>query len=303
MSTRAITGINVFSVTPIAADQSIDLPRFRTHAADLVAQGVHGLTLFGSTGSNGSFAPSEKMAALDAVLDAVAGRVPVMMGIGSITTQEACALAVHAEKAGAAAVLTVPINYWDPTEREILRHYETIADATALPCWIYNNPPLTGVDITPAMVAKLAAKANIVGIKESSGDLSRVLTIPAMTGGKVAVGPGYECFAIEAIAMGAAAWFSGINNVAPALCVRIWDLAKANDYAGAFVIARDLHPLAELIGRYGHVRAIPEALDLLGRSVGVPRLPLMPLEPAARDEVARAVAFLKPGAVHLAAAE
>ena len=292
MSIHAITGINVFSVTPIADDQSIDLPRFCAHAKHMIERGVHGLTLFGSTGSNGSFSASEKMAALKAVTEAVDGRVPVMMGIGSITTAEACALAYHAEGAGAAAVLTVPINYWKPTEREICRHYETIADASALPCWIYNNPPLTGVDITPQIVAKLAAKANIVGIKESSGDLSRVLTIPELTDGKVAVGPGYESFVIEAIAMGAAAWFSGINNVAPALCVRIWNLAKAGNFAGAFSIARDLHPLAELISRYGHVRVVPEALDLIGLSVGVPRLPLLPLEAAARQQVARAVACL-----------
>jgi 4-hydroxy-tetrahydrodipicolinate synthase len=121
------------------------------------------------------------------------------------------------------------------------------------------------------------------------------MTIPDLTDGQVAVGAGYECFVIEALALGARAWFSGISNVAPGHCVRIWDAAKAGDFVAAFAGARDLFPSAELIARHGHVRVVAEALDLIGTPVGPPRRPLMALEPADRAEVGRAVAFLSPG--------
>jgi 4-hydroxy-tetrahydrodipicolinate synthase len=303
MSKKAIRGVNVFSVTPTDANESIDHKRFNSHASMLVEKGVHGLTLFGSTGSNGSFTAAEKMAALETVLEAVRGRVPVMMGVGSITTAESRDLVQHAERVGADAVLTVPLNYWAPTPRELLYHYESLAGATSLPFWIYNNPPLAGVDITPDLVSKLAErKANIVGIKESSGDLSRVLTIPGLTGGKVGVGAGYESFVVEPVALGAQAWLNGIGNIAPGLCVRLWDRAKAGDFSAAFKIAADLFPLAELIVRHGHVRVVAEALDLVGETVGCPRKPLLPLEPADREELARAVAFLSPKAPRISAA-
>jgi 4-hydroxy-tetrahydrodipicolinate synthase len=290
MSVKQIAGLNVFSVTPIGKDEQIDLARFKSHVTFLADSGVHGVTLFGSTGSNGSFAAGEKMAALDAVLEAVGDRIPVMMGIGSITTAEAKSLGKHAERAGASAVLTVPINYWTPSERELIQHYQSLADAIALPFWIYNNPGLAGVDITPSMVQKLAATANIVGIKESSGDYTRIVRIPQLTAGKVNVGIGYESFVVEPIALGARAWFTGMGNVLPVQCVQLWEAAKDRDFSKVFGLARDMFALAETIGRLGHVRVAAEALDLLGRSVGYPRQPLMPLTPEDRAELSKAVA-------------
>jgi len=302
MTTRTIEGVCAFMATPTTPAGDVDLAATCRHALDLVARGVHGLTLFGSTGSNGSFTEQEKRDVLSATLEAVGGRVPVMFGIGSITTAETLRLARFAEEAGADAVLAVPINYWTPTPRELVRHYRTVADATALPFWIYNNPGLAGVDITPDLVAEIARSSSVVGIKESSGDYNRVLTIPHRTQGQVRVGAGYETFVVEALALGAAAWFCGAGNMIPEACVEVWDAVRRNDHAAAFAVQRRIFPLCELFGRYGHVRVVADGLARMHRGVGAARPPLLPLEPDAIAELEAAIeialghAPVRPGA-------
>lgn len=286
---KPIHGVCVFMATPLLPDGALDLARAREHAADLVARGVHGITLFGSTGSNGSFTESEKAQVLAATLEGVAGRVPVMLGIGSITTAETIRLARMAEAEGADAVLAVPINYWTPTPRELVRHYRAAADATALPFWIYNNPGLAGVDIPPGLVAEIASSPTVCGIKESSGDYGRILRIPELTKGQVSVGAGYETFVVEPVALGAAAWFCGVGNIIAEACVAVWDAAKAGNYAAAFETQARIFPLCDLLGRYGHVRVAADALRLLGRGVGPARPPLLPLEGAALAELRTAL--------------
>lgn len=286
---KPIQGVCVFMATPLLPDGALDLARTREHAADLVARGVHGITLFGSTGSNGSFTEVEKAQLLAATLEGVAGRVPVMLGIGSITTAETIRLARMAAAEGADAVLAVPINYWTPTPRELVRHYRSAADATALPFWIYNNPGLAGVDIPPDLVAEIAASPTVCGIKESSGDYGRILRIPELTRGQVGVGAGYETFVVEPLALGAAAWFCGVGNIIARDCVAVWDAAKAGDYATAFDIQARIFPLCDLLGRYGHVRVAADALRLIGRAVGPARPPLLPLDGAALAEVQAAL--------------
>lgn len=287
---RTIDGVCVFMATPLQPDGAIDLPRARSHAKDLVKAGVHGITLFGSTGSNGSFTEQEKRQVLSVVLEAVGGAVPVMFGIGSITTAEAIRLARFAEEAGADAVLCVPINYWTPTPAELVRHYRSTADATALPFWIYNNPGLAGVDIPPELVAEIARSPSVCGIKESSGDYNRLVRIPEMTRGQVAAGAGYETFVVEPLALGAAAWFCGVGNMIPAECVAVWDAVRRGDFATAFEVERRIFPLCQLLGRFGHVRVAADALARLGRGVGPARLPLLPLEGAEAAELDAALA-------------
>lgn len=215
-----------------------------------------------------------------------------MFGIGAMTTAESVSLAGHASSAGADAVLVVPLNYWRPTEREIVLHYETVAAASTLPVWLYNNPGLAGIDLTPPIIAKLAAIPNVVGMKDSSGDLSRALTIPALTNGKVAVGIGQDTLILEPLLGIAPAWFTGLANFCPAPCVAYWNAAKAGDAAKAAGIAGKLFELSELGSRYGIIRVAHTALEMLGKSVGAPRAPILNLEGEAAAELRSALARL-----------
>jgi 4-hydroxy-tetrahydrodipicolinate synthase len=287
--TKTIEGVSLFSATPISADGSIDYGRWKSHLDECLASGVQNVTMFGSTGANGYFTEAEKMAGLDAIAKHVGGRVPIMFGIGAMTTAESVRLAQYAADHGADAVLVVPLNYWKPTEREILRHYETIAAASNLPMLLYNNPPLAGVDLTPALVSKLSPIATLVGMKDSSGDLIRVFSIPKMTSNKVTVGIGQDTLILEAALGPSPSWFTGLANFCPAECVAFWSAAKKGDAAAAYALAKKLHPLAELGGRYGIIRVAHSALELLGKPLGGPRPPLLTVDKAAAEELRAAL--------------
>jgi len=283
---KAIKGVSLFSVTPLATNSSIDLERWKSHLDISIAGGVHSITIFGSTGGNGYFTEQEKMEALVAVAAHLAGRVPLMVGIGAMTTAESIRLAGFASNNGADAVLVVPISYWKPTEHELITHYGRIAEASRVPVWAYNNPPLAGIDLTPAIVVKLAAAIpNLVGMKDSSGDLTRVFRIPELTGGKVGVGLGQDVFPVEALLGPSPAWFTGLANFCPAECVALWDAAHSGDAAKTCAIASKLFAPSEIGGRYGIIRVAHTALELLGRPVGGPRAPIQTLDGAAREEL------------------
>ncbi|MBN8916280.1 MAG: dihydrodipicolinate synthase family protein [Rhizobiales bacterium] len=289
MARMKIEGVSLFSVTPIASDGSIDFSRWKKHLDEALAAGIHSLTLFGSTGANGYFTEAEKMQALEEMARHVDGRISIMTGIGAMTTAESVRLSRQAADHGADAVLVVPLNYWGPTEREILTHYETVAAASDLPVWLYNNPGLAGIDLTPAIVQKLAAIPNVVGMKDSSGDLSRAFMVPKLTGGKVKVGIGQDTLILEPALAIAPAWFTGLANICPAACVAYWNAAKAGDVAGAYAAGMKLFPLSELGGRYGIIRVAHTGMDLLGNPAGGPRPPILGLDPDAAAEVKAAL--------------
>lgn len=280
MILKTIEGVVLFSVTPIDGDGAIDVGRWKLHLDEAVAAGIGGITLFGSTGANGYFTEAEKMAALEAIAKHVGKKIPIMMGIGAMTTAESVRLARHASENGADAVLVVPLNYWPPTDHEIIRHYETVAAASTVPVWLYNNPGLAGIDLAPSMIAKLAAIPNVVGMKDSSGDLSRALTIPALTKGKVVVGIGQDTLILEPALGIAPAWFTGLANICPAECVAFWSAAKAGDAARAAELAGKLFELSELGGRFGIIRVAHSGLEMIGKPVGGPRAPILGLEGA-----------------------
>jgi 4-hydroxy-tetrahydrodipicolinate synthase len=286
---KKIEGVVLFSVTPINGDGLIDHERWKVHLDEAIAAGIGGVTLFGSTGANGYFTEVEKIEALEAVAKHVGGKIPIMMGIGAMTTAESVRLARHASENGADAVLVVPLNYWRPTAREIIRHYETVAAASAVPVWLYNNPGLAGIDLTTSMIAKLACIPNVVGMKDSSGDLPRVLTIPVLTKGKVVVGIGQDTLILEPALGIAPAWFTGLANVCPAECVAFWSAAKAGDAAGAAELARKLFELSELGSRFGIIRVAHSGLEMIGKPVGGPRAPILGLEGAEAEELRAAL--------------
>jgi 4-hydroxy-tetrahydrodipicolinate synthase len=286
---KKVEGVALFSVTPITVDGAIDHERWKAHLDEAIAAGVGTITLFGSTGANGYFTEAEKMAALEAVVAHVGKRVPIMMGIGAMTTTESVRMARHASENGADAVLVVPLNYWPPTDREIIRHYETVSAASTVPVWLYNNPGLAGIDLTPSMIAKLAVIPNVVGMKDSSGDLSRALTIPVMTNGKVAVGIGQDTLILEPALGIAPAWFTGLANLCPAECVAFWNAAKAGDAAKAAALGHKLFELSELGSRFGIIRVAHSGLEMIGKPVGGPRAPILGLDGAEARELRAAL--------------
>lgn len=286
----AIEGVSLFSITPVREDGSINFDKWMGHIDFCLDAGIHTITIFGSTGANGYFTEAEKQEALTRVASHLAGRAPLMFGIGAMTTDESVRLARFASANGADAVLVVPLNYWAPTEEELLDHYAAVGAASEVPVWVYNNPGLAGIDLTPDFMAKVSARVpNIVGMKDSSGDLTRVWTVPKKSEGRVKVGLGQDTLALEPIMGPAPAWFTGLANFCPAECVAFWNAAKSGDGSKAFEACQRLFELSEIGGRYGIIRVAHSGLELTGRDLGGPRRPLAKLGDDAKAELAQAI--------------
>jgi 4-hydroxy-tetrahydrodipicolinate synthase len=281
-------GVFAFIVTPTRNDgETIDEDRLRESIDYQIGQGVHGITVFGSTGGIGSFSEAERRRVVEIAVKHIAGRVCFLPGTGSITTAEAVRVSQFCQDAGADGVLVVPINYWKPTDNELYGHYEAIAKAVKIPVGIYNNPGTTGVDIKPPLVARIARIDNVGFIKESSGDMSRISAIRQLTGYQVAVLNGNDACTPEAIAAGVEGWFAGSANFMPAKCVELFRLGYEKRDIGAMrEFFQPMFPLCDYMGVKGYVRVAHTACDLLGRPMGPPRRPLRMLEPADRAVLA-----------------
>ena len=286
---KTLRGVFSFSVTPTKDDgDRIDHDRLREFLDFQIEQGVHGIAVFGSTGSNGSFGEEEKRETMKVAVKHVKGRVPLIFGTGAITTAEAVRQSRYAEDVGADGLLVVPITYWPLTENEVYEHYRAIASAVKIPITVYNNPWTTGVDIKPPLLARLAEIDNIRCVKESSGDLTRITAIRRLTKGKMTVFAGWESNTLQAFMVGAEGWFSGMTNITPRECAELFDLAvEKNDMIRSRELFDRLFPLCDFMCAKSHVRVAHTALELLGRPMGPPRRPLRMLEPRDRAELQR----------------
>ena len=277
-------GVFSFIVTPTKDDgEAIDEVRLRESIDYQISNGVQGITVFGSTGGMGSFSEAERRHVIEVAAKHIDGRVRFLPGTGSITTAEAIRLSQFAEGVGADGVLVVPINYWKPTDNELYGHYEAIAQAVKIPVGIYNNPGTTGVDIKPALVARIAKIDNVGFIKESSGDMSRISAIRQLTGYQISVLNGNDACTPEAVAAGVEGWFAGSGNFMPDKCLEVFRLGydkKDIDAMRAYFQA--MFPLCDYMAVKGYIRVAHTACELLGRPMGPPRRPLRMLEPVDR---------------------
>jgi 4-hydroxy-tetrahydrodipicolinate synthase len=277
-------GVFSFIVTPTKDDgEAIDEVRLRESIDYQISNGVQGITVFGSTGGMGSFSEAERRNVIEVAAKHIDGRVRFLPGTGSITTAEAIRLSQFAEGVGADGVLVVPINYWKPTDNELYGHYEAIAQAVKIPVGIYNNPGTTGVDIKPALVARIAKIDNVGFIKESSGDMSRISAIRQLTGYQISVLNGNDACTPEAVAAGVEGWFAGSGNFMPDKCLEVFRLGyEKKDIDAMRAYFQAMFPLCDYMAVKGYIRVAHTACELLGRPMGPPRRPLRMLEPVDR---------------------
>jgi 4-hydroxy-tetrahydrodipicolinate synthase len=281
-------GVFSFIVTPTKDDgEAIDEVRLRESIDYQISNGVQGITVFGSTGGMGSFSEAERRHVIEVAAKHIDGRVRFLPGTGSITTAEAIRLSQFAEGVGADGVLVVPINYWKPTDNELYGHYEAIAQAVKIPVGIYNNPGTTGVDIKPALIARIAKIDNVGFIKESSGDMSRISAIRQLTGYQISVLNGNDACTPEAVAAGVEGWFAGSGNFMPDKCLEVFRLGyEKKDIDAMRAYFQAMFPLCDYMAVKGYIRVAHTACELLGRPMGPPRRPLRMLEPVDRAVLA-----------------
>ncbi len=269
-----IKGIIPAMVTPFDADENLNEAALRQLVNHLVNGGVHGLFPTGSQGEFYALSDSEKQRIWEIVVDETQGRVPVYAGTGAITTRDVITLNKLAEQAGINAVSVLTPYFITPTEDELYSHYTTIADATHLPIVLYNNPGRTTVNLSVDLVSRLAEHPNIVGIKDSSGDLSLTLAYLQETDETFSVLLGRDTLIYGGLLHGAKGSITATANVAPSLVVEIYEAFIAGDLSRSLTAQNNLAPLryAFKLGTFPVVVKI--ALNLIGINAGPARSPV-----------------------------
>lgn len=281
-----IAGIIPPVVTPFLADESLDLPRLKSHIDFMLARGVHGIFVLGTTGEFYALDEAEKQQVVAAAVEHVAGRSSVFAGTGAETTREVVRLTRMAEKEGADGVSVITPYFLKPTQAELADHFRRVAECTRLPVVLYNNPATCGgVSIDPDTVARLAELPNVVGIKDSSGDLQNTIEIIRRVPDRFAVLNGRDTLIYAALVSGVRGAIPSSCNIAPDLCVGIYEAFAAGDLAAARAFQARLHPIRLAMALATGNGAVKEAMALLGRPAGPNRAPIAPLNADKRARI------------------
>jgi len=282
-------GSMVALVTPMLDDGAVDLPALERLVEFHIKNGTDAIVAVGTTGESATLSEAEHRSVIKQVVEFVRNRIPVIAGTGSNSTREAIDLTRGALEAGADACLLVAPYYIKPTQEGIYLHYKAIADAVAIPQILYNVPGRTVCDILPETVARLADVANIIGIKEATGDLQRGKRILELCGDKLDLYSGDDATAMDLILMGAKGDISVTANVAPKAMHDMCAAALAGDRAKAQSINEKLQGLHKDL--FVEANPIPvkwalHEMGIIGQGI---RLPLTVLSEKHHDTVRRAL--------------
>jgi len=284
MSRIAWSGVYPASSTQFAPDLSIDLDATQQHYDRLIRDGVHGLIVLGTVGENNSLSAEEKRSVVKAAVEVAAGRVPVLSGVSEFTTGAAADYARDAEKLGADGLMVLPAMVYVPTEDELVAHFDTVAGASGLPLMLYNNPPAYRVDISIRALERLARHKTVVALKEAAVDTRRYTDLINALGDRYVLFAGLDDVALEALALGADGWVSGLTNAFPAESLALWDAMRNGDLAEARRIYRWFMPLLHLDAEHDLVQAIKICNVAVGRGNDRIRPPRPPPAGARRAE-------------------
>ncbi|MDZ7751231.1 MAG: 4-hydroxy-tetrahydrodipicolinate synthase [Gammaproteobacteria bacterium] len=250
-----------------------------------VAQGTDGLVIAGTTGESATLDEQEHCHLLRLAMEINAGRLPLIAGTGANSTREAIALTRCARDAGVDACLLVTPYYNKPTQEGLYRHFTAVAEAVDVPQILYNVPGRTACDMVPETVARLASVANIMGIKEATGDIGRVTRIRELCGPDFAIYSGEDGNALDAMVAGAQGVISVTANAAPGPMHEMCRLALAGEEAAAREIDARLRPLHDALFLESNPIPVKWAVAELGLMPAGIRLPLTPLSEQFHDSV------------------
>ena len=275
-------------VTPFS-DGSVDFDALKKLVEWQIAEGSTGLVPVGTTGESPTLTHDEHEQVIEAVVQTAAGRVPVIAGAGSNNTVEAIRFVEHAKSVGADAALVVTPYYNKPTQKGLLAHFSALNEI-GLPIVIYNIPPRSVIDMVPATMGELAKLPNIIGVKDATGDLSRVPKQRMSCGTGFVQLSGEDATAVGFNAQGGVGCISVTANVAPKLCAEMQAATLAGDYAAALDYQDKLMPLHEAIFAEPGVCGAKYGLSRLGRCSEEVRLPLTGLSEGTKAQIEAAMA-------------
>lgn len=272
-----LSGIIGYPVTPFNTN-GVDLDKLGTVIDILLEAKVDAIAALGSAGEAAYLSQSEWEQVAKYTVNHVNGKVPVIIGIAELTTEQAVNRAEYAQKIGANTVMLSPLSYYKLSEEEIFRHYESVSNATPLPIMIYNNPATCGVDMSPQFMLRMVNHIkNAHMIKESSGDIQRMHKIFKLSNGKVPFFNGCNHLALEALNAGASGWCTAAPCLIGDQPKQLFTAIKNGDNDKAKSLFYQQYDFLEFIVNSGLSASIKSGLSLQGKEVGHPRKPLLPL--------------------------
>jgi len=271
--------------TPFQDDLSLDLDFLPRHLEAMLDAGCTGFVPLGSLGEAATLTFAEKGAVLETCRKTLSRRAALVAGIAALSTAEAVATARLAAEKGCDGLTVLPPYVYRPDARETRAHFSAVIGATELPCMLYNNPIAYGTDVSAQEIEELAGRhANLVAVKESSGDVRRIAAIRALSESRLAIFVGVDDLIVEGVAAGAVGWIAGLVNALPGESVRLFDLAVA----GSSREARELYEWFLPLLRLDVVPKFVQLIKLVQQECGMGservRPPRLVLEGAERGE-------------------
>ena len=288
MSRPRFRGVFTALVTPFRRGL-LDEEAFVALVERQIAGGVHGLVPVGTTGETSTLSHKEHRRVVELCVATAAGRVPVIAGAGSNSTAEAIELSRHGKEVGADAVLSVTPYYNRPSQEGLYQHYAAIAEAVDIPVVVYNVPSRTNVDISNETLARLAKLANIVGIKDATGDLPRASLQRLMCGPDWVMLSGDDPSALGYIGHGGHGCISVTSNVAPAACAAFYNAALGGEWQTALSWQDRLVRLHKALFLDASPAPTKFALAHLGLCAEEVRLPIAPCSEAVKPAILEAM--------------
>jgi len=279
------TGSIVALITPMRPAGPVDEKAAQELGEWQIAEGTEGLVPVGTTGESPTLSHAEHKRVVELCVEAAKGRVPVIAGAGSNSTEEAIDFARHARKAGADATLVVTPYYNKPTQEGMYLHFTAIADAVDIPMFIYNIPPRSVIDMSAETMGRLAKHKNIVGVKDATANLTRPLHTKRACGEDFIQLSGEDHTALAFNAAGGVGCISVTANVAPRLCAEMQKAWRAGRLGEAMAIQDRLVPLHDSLFAETSPAPVKYAASLLGKGSDKCRLPLAPVSEPVKKRV------------------
>lgn len=283
-----IAGSLVALVTPFR-DGGIDEDALQRMVHWHVEHGTHGIVPVGTTGESATLTEKEHCRVIELVVQAVDGRVSVLAGAGSNNTREAIFYNDRAYEYGADATLHVAGYYNRPSQEGLFRHFEALSQVSKIPIFVYNIPPRAIVDIMPATMARIAALANIAGVKDATADLSRPVHERMLIDGEFSFLSGEDATAVAYNAAGGNGCISVTANIAPALCSTMQTACREGDFRKAADIQARLMPLHLALFSEPNPAPAKYAASLLGLCSEYCRLPMVALSESSKAAIQKAM--------------
>jgi 4-hydroxy-tetrahydrodipicolinate synthase len=278
-----LTGLYVPAITQFGANEEVELNRVQEWAEILIQNGVDGIVAVGTTGEAYALSLEERAEVAKAIVKQVAGRVPVLAGVGGMSTREAIAHAVIGKEAGCEGLMIASPAYSVPTQDEIATHMNKVVAAAGIPAVLYDYPGRIGVSIEAEALDVLADNPLITGIKEASGDLTRIDMLKKYEG-RIEIVCGADVDSVSFLAAGATSWIAGAANALPKAHLGILDPATRDEAYAA------VKPLLENVESGRYIAKTKALMSILGVPSNNARGPLKPLEESGIEELRALVA-------------